>query len=297
MKYKTFEQLFEDAVQKGILKAGVTFSDKNSVRQGFKVYFDAWLQEKFGKDAIAPQNYLNYLTFENLLLHERSRVEKRIAFDLENNLEYEKSQEFITKLGHPFFAYIATQGIVGKDLEKYFETLYGNENEKERFLIEIDLMNSQRLARAKQRLSSQPNAEYVISKHDYLSEWIKSKKAELNRKEKKNDNVEHKSYQSFDDLFNNIQEARHSVDALRKVHPSIINEQGAYCLGPHSKGSIVAFVAVLKTRGKIQNLNDEEMAVLLNKKIPNLEITGKTLRSPGTKFYKKYINELLVLIK
>lgn len=180
MRYKTFEEFFLDAVRKRIIKVGLTTSAKNSIQQGFKVYFDTWLGMKFGREATKSKTYLNYLTFENLLLHERWQVERRIADDLKDNLEYETSQKLITKLGHPFFAYIETYGITGEELDLFFDTDYGKESDKEKFLREMELMNKQRLARAKLRISSQPNLEYVISKHEYLSEWIKRKQAELN---------------------------------------------------------------------------------------------------------------------
>ena len=102
---------------------------------------------------------------------------------------------------------------------------------------------------------------------------------------------------TFEGIFKNKNNVEKSIDALRKVSPPIIDEKGAYCLGEKSKGAMVAFVAVLKIRSIIQHVPESELAPILNRKFPQLNITDRTLRNLETRVYNRYYNELLALIK
>ncbi len=88
------------------------------------------------------------------------------------------------------------------------------------------------------------------------------------------------------------------LDALKKVEPPVIDNSFHYRLGERQKGAVVAWVEVLRQKGKISRVNDEILSGLLNKKIKglNLSTDGRTLRNLGTTAYNKYHNAFLDLI-
>lgn len=293
---KAFKVFFDSGVSKGIIKAGNTSVHRNSVLQGYRVFFDSWLKDNFGKEATHYKSYIKFLTFENLLLHEKWQTQRRTTDDLRDNLEYETSQKIVTKLGHPFFAYIKTEGII--DLEERFESIYDSEADKPKFLREIELLNNQRLAKTKAQLLTRPSAENEISRHEYLSDWIKRKQTTLKNTGAKGRKVNAKTYSTFESLFAEEGDAWTAVDALKRVEPPIINANGDYCLGSKSKGSMVAFANVLKHLNKIpKKIKDDHLARLLNQKFPELEISGRSLRALKTRFYEKYFKQLKLLLE
>lgn len=85
------------------------------------------------------------------------------------------------------------------------------------------------------------------------------------------------------------------IDILKKVEPPVINQKGFYNLGEHQKGAITVWVQILRGKGKLQGVTDGVLADLLNKKIPGLNITDRTLRNLGTTYYKKYRTKILAL--
>ncbi|MGN7203924.1 hypothetical protein ACTHQF_06590 [Pedobacter sp. SAFR-022] len=80
------------------------------------------------------------------------------------------------------------------------------------------------------------------------------------------------------------------LDVLKKVKPPILNAEGEFVRGPKSKACIAAWIDQLSSLGVINEvLNDAQRAELVNKAIPNLDITDRTLRSAESKISRAYL--------
>lgn len=105
------------------------------------------------------------------------------------------------------------------------------------------------------------------------------------------------NYQSsFSDLFYIPSDAKKSLKVLQLVDPQIIDNNDHYLLGDRGKGAITAWLELLFRKHIIKKTPDDIMAASLNTTLKNFKISGKTLRSPGTKAYKKYKTDLEYLI-
>jgi hypothetical protein len=71
-----------------------------------------------------------------------------------------------------------------------------------------------------------------------------------------------------------------------------------YLLGERQKGSIVAWVAVLRSKSLIQNISDSDLSRLLNKQFKQLELgaDGRTLRNTETTSFTKYGSQIKKLL-
>lgn len=105
-------------------------------------------------------------------------------------------------------------------------------------------------------------------------------------------------YKTFDKLFENADVMKFCVDALRNVKPPIINKDNYYLLGERQKGAVVAWADVIKSKGKIKKVNDENLAYILNANFKELNFSedGRTLREPKTTSYNKYHSQFIALI-
>ena len=128
--------------------------------------------------------------------------------------------------------------------------------------------------------------------------WLQNRKTEIEPDKSliKKNNRKSSVLKTFQELFINVDESVKAIEALRKVTPPIVDEKGVFCLGNKSKGAMVAFIDVLKKRSKIQHLSESELAPVVNSNFPQLNITDRSLRNPGTRVYNRYYNELLALI-
>lgn len=86
-----------------------------------------------------------------------------------------------------------------------------------------------------------------------------------------------------------------AIKALQAI--SKLDETGKFIKGPRAnKGAIVAWNEILQV-GKFLNAhNDIQRANLINKLIPNLSISDRVLREPGTRDYKKHFTILQTII-
>jgi len=99
-------------------------------------------------------------------------------------------------------------------------------------------------------------------------------------------------------LFKQVEYKATFLNLLRSVKPPIIDEQGAFILGTKSKTKypIVAWLDALQSKGKINNqLTPSEKAAAINKEIPNLEITGRSLSNISGN-YQDYFDKFKTLI-
>ena len=103
-----------------------------------------------------------------------------------------------------------------------------------------------------------------------------------------------KSFKHLQDLFVNDKDPEVYFDILKKVDPPIISQENEYLLGDRQKGSIVAWVEVV--RPFIYSLQDDDIAKLLNNQISGLNITGRTLRNLNTSSYNKYCSKIRYLL-
>jgi hypothetical protein len=101
-----------------------------------------------------------------------------------------------------------------------------------------------------------------------------------------------KYHPNFDKLFFIASDAERSLKVLRLVDPPIIDNSNHYLLGERDKSAITAWIELLFRRQIIKKTPDDIMAGCLNTTLKNFTITGKTLRCPGTKGYKKYKTHL-----
>lgn len=80
------------------------------------------------------------------------------------------------------------------------------------------------------------------------------------------------------------------IDILKNTDPPILNKNGEFTRGSKSKACIAAWIDQLSSFGIInEGLNDAQRAELINKAIPNLNITDRTLRSAESKVSRTYL--------
>ena len=98
-------------------------------------------------------------------------------------------------------------------------------------------------------------------------------------------------------IFTEINNYDVCINALRTVNPPVIDNANNYLLGEREKGAIVAWIEVLKKRGKIKTIERNELAEILNNSILGLEISSRTLGNIKTTACNKYFSKLTSLIK
>ena len=158
--------------------------------------------------------------------------------------------------------------------------------------VETHLPAEKRLQEARINMAS------ALAENDFL-EYLKKKQADFTSESNSGDS-KLKLYQpqTFDELFVKPEFLTTCIEVLQKVEPAIIDGNLNYLLGSRQKGSIVAWIAVLKQRSKIAAIKDSDLAALLNDKFKGLFLgkDGRTLRNTRTTSYTKYHNQLLNLI-
>lgn len=102
---------------------------------------------------------------------------------------------------------------------------------------------------------------------------------------------------TLNSVFVDCSEIENYLKALREVDTPIIDKANNYLLGERQKGSIVAWVDVLKLRGKMKNLNRKKLSELLNNNFLGLNISSRTFGNINTTAYKKYYKKLTALIR
>lgn len=101
---------------------------------------------------------------------------------------------------------------------------------------------------------------------------------------------------TFESWFFDKEDIVPCLFALRDVKPAIINEKYEYLLGLHDKSAITAWVSILHKFNYVRHPGDELTAPIINAKIKNLNVSGKTLRTPNGKAYTQYIKDFQFLI-
>lgn len=105
----------------------------------------------------------------------------------------------------------------------------------------------------------------------------------------KNENEKELTFESW---FFHKQDIQPCLSALQNVKPAIINEKYEYILGLHDKGAITAWVSILHKFNYVRFPGNELTASIINAKIKKLNITDRTLRTPNTKAYNRYLKDL-----
>ena len=77
----------------------------------------------------------------------------------------------------------------------------------------------------------------------------------------------------------------------------MIDRHNKYLLGERQKGAIVAWIEVLKERGKIKTIDRIDLAKNLNDTFKGLNISSRTLGNTTTTACHKYSIKLTALIK
>lgn len=123
-------------------------------------------------------------------------------------------------------------------------------------------------------------------------------KIEKPTQKKKKSKAKKKKPIELGELFSSKKDFTNCINTLKTIEPPVIDDLFNYRLGERQKGAIVAWVQAVKQRGKLKIVKDESLALLLNRKIKNLNLAkdGRTLRNTGTTAYKKYFNKFLNLI-
>lgn len=150
-------------------------------------------------------------------------------------------------------------------------------------------------------------AEFLKESKNSMKELGEFIRAELDGKpyrkylyEPRNPTQKGNTKNTFKDLFKVSADYDTAIKALLDVKPPVINDIGDYCLGKASKSSIVAWLEILKKRGKLQPCADTELARLLNNQFSNLNFSkdGKAFRDTiQRKAYTKYYHQFENLIK
>jgi hypothetical protein len=103
---------------------------------------------------------------------------------------------------------------------------------------------------------------------------------------------------SLSEIFFNKEDFKICVSALRSVTPPVISATNTYLLGPRKKGAIVAWIDVLKNRGKIKDVELKDLIALLNNFFEELDFggEGRVFSDTQTSSYKYYRGKLLAII-
>jgi hypothetical protein len=114
-----------------------------------------------------------------------------------------------------------------------------------------------------------------------------------NRKDQHVKKKRKKEYDKMEKIFNNTVTANECFAALMKVNPPVIDRKFNYALGSRQKGSIIAWVVILKVKNRIFAIDDSLLIRLLNKKIRGLKLgkSARSLRNRKTTAYRKYYNQ------
>lgn len=134
--------------------------------------------------------------------------------------------------------------------------------------------------------------QFLTIANKYISLWEEGKE----EKQPKASLVNKNNPIAFHSLFSSKEVSELSIQILKDVIPPVINSKGYYILGKRQKGSITAWVAALKQKGIIHNITDNNLAVIINKRIKGLDIDERTLRNIGTTAYIKYFTQILARI-
>ena len=145
------------------------------------------------------------------------------------------------------------------------------------------------------------SATYTYFKHILLKRHLKSLLEDGNEKkiEPKDLDNDNKKAMTFGEMFEYPKLIQDCIDVLKQVKPPIITDNNTFNLGNRSKGSIVAWITALKSKGLIKNnLSDTVVANLLNSKFKNFNLgtDGRTLRNFQTTSYNKYYTTILNLL-
>ena len=110
--------------------------------------------------------------------------------------------------------------------------------------------------------------------------------------------VSNNGYGSLDDLFFDPKEIGNCLRALSLTKPRIVDDKMNYVLSLRKKSAIAVWVKVLKDKHRIKDVDDSQLAYLLNGKINNLNmgLNGKTLRAISQTAISKFEKQLIDLI-
>ncbi|MGN6341024.1 MAG: hypothetical protein ACTHML_08685 [Ginsengibacter sp.] len=101
---------------------------------------------------------------------------------------------------------------------------------------------------------------------------------------------------TFESWFFDKKDVQFCLSALQNAKPVIINEKYEYLLGKRNKSAITAWVSILHKFNYVRHPGNELTAPIINDKIKNLNVSGKTLRTPNGKAYTQYIKDFQFLI-
>jgi hypothetical protein len=101
-------------------------------------------------------------------------------------------------------------------------------------------------------------------------------------------------YSNFDELFIDHSDIDKCINALRKVHPPIIDDTGRF-IGKN-KGAFVIWIDVLRKKGKLRTINDKFLPELLEEKFPGLKISASLFRQPPGRAEAMYKLDFQALI-
>jgi hypothetical protein len=186
---------------------------------------------------------------------------------------------------------------------KYCWKLYQN-NELDSTTFELRILHyfnsiGFKKATITQRLLSDLSNAVMFKETTILSliDWVENEynKNELSLSGSGNDKQKGSSRQSdvesFKDLFIDNFEYEKAIDALKEVHPPIIDKNNVYRLGQRKKSVFSSYKVVLENRGWIKEVSSELFAKLIAKEFKT-EITGKTIDNIGSTPYQEYHKQL-----
>lgn len=101
-----------------------------------------------------------------------------------------------------------------------------------------------------------------------------------------------------ENLFKDSSKSNLYLSVLKTVQPPVVDQEGNYILGERKKGAVVAWVDVLLSLGKIdQKLSRQQRTDLVNRLVPGLNITLKSLFGSTGGSQQHYINEFEKTLK
>jgi hypothetical protein len=139
---------------------------------------------------------------------------------------------------------------------------------------------------------------YVIGRIKYFRSWLLELKEKYFTKADVVDNSNASKPFKLKQIFNDDAGFDEATMALKAATPPVINDKNEFLLGERKKGAIVAWIDILKLRGKIKSVNRETLIILLNNHFAGLNLgsEGRSFDNTTTTSYKQYYKKLLQLI-
>lgn len=131
----------------------------------------------------------------------------------------------------------------------------------------------------KEKKLDQYTSDYKLV-HKFAEEMLHElKKFTVQNKPSKNEAnvyelISHQSslYENFNDLFKNKSLIEPCINLLRELEKPMINDKDEYIGGERSKSVLSVWVNEIQRKGWMERVSDKTLAILLNKKFPNLNL-------------------------